>query len=75
MAISGGAKPSVEMQIIDGRLVTGSHAMRQGVVSDADIAFHRLIQGERVFVQAYGGLVTTVTKQVQFYLEMKEANR
>jgi len=68
MAVAGGAKPSVQMQVIEGQLVKGTLAMRQGVVSDADTAFHRLISGERVFVQAHGGLVSTVERQVMHYL-------
>lgn len=69
MAVAGGAKPSVEMQIVDNALVVGTHAMRQGVVSDSDIAFHRLLAGDKVFVQAYGSLPATVEKQVRYYLE------
>lgn len=71
MAVAGQAKPSVEMQIVDDALVVGSHAMRQGVVNDSDIAFHRLLAGERVYVQAYGSLPATVEKQVRHHLEYR----
>jgi hypothetical protein len=68
MAISGGAKPSVEMQVIAGELVIGSQAMRQGVVNDVDLAVQRLACGERVFVQQYGDLPERVRKTVQMML-------
>jgi hypothetical protein len=42
--------------------------MRQGVVSDVDMAVQRLLQGERVFVQTYGALVTQVQRTVHMAL-------
>lgn len=72
MAISGGAKPSVEMVISDGALVVGNAAMRQGVVNDIDLAVQRLLQGEKVFVQQYGDLTERVRKSVEMALKKGE---
>jgi hypothetical protein len=68
MAISGGAKPSVELQIIDGQLYVGPQAMRQGVVNDIDLAVQRLAQGERVYVQTYGDLPARVQRTINMML-------
>lgn len=68
MAISGGAKPSIEMQVIDGELVLGSEAMRQGVVTEVDIAVQRLSEGERVFVSTYTPVRQGVIRTVQMML-------
>lgn len=72
MAISGGAKPSVEMQVIDGALTVGSSTMRQGVVNDVDLAVQRLLQGQKVFVQKYGDLTDRVRHSVEMALEKRQ---
>lgn len=64
MAISGGAKPSVEMWIKDRKLIIGKAAMRQGVINNVAVAAHKLMNGERVFVQQFGTLVEQVTEAV-----------
>lgn len=71
MAISGGAKPSVEMQVIDGALTVGSSTMRQGVVNDVELAVQRLLQGQKVFVQKYGDLTDRVRRSVEMALEKR----
>lgn len=68
MAHAGGAKPSVEMQVIDGTLVVGTAAQRIGVVGDVDLAVQRLLQGEKVYVQQYGPTVTQVQRTVEMTL-------
>lgn len=71
MAIAGGAKPSIEMQIKDGQLIMGKAALRQSVVGDVDLAVQRLLQGETVFVQQYGATVTAVQKTLEMTLRGK----
>ncbi len=73
MAISGGAKPSIQMQVKAGALHIGTAAMRQGVVSDVDNAVARLLAGEEVFVQQYGRIVDDVRRGVQEALQEGEA--
>lgn len=72
MAIAGGAKPSIEMQVKDGQLIMGKAAYRQGVVSDVDLAIQRLMQGEIVFVQQYGSTVTAVQRTIEMTLGGKQ---
>lgn len=74
MAISGGAKPSVQMQVIDNALITGRTAMRQDVVSSVDLAMHRLLSGEVVFVGTYASLPEHVTRSVEAVLRMRAKN-
>lgn len=69
MAIAGGAKPSILMEIKDGVLHVGSVEQRQGVVNDVDTAVHRLLSGEVVFVQTFGSLVERVQKTVEATLK------
>jgi hypothetical protein len=72
MAHAGGVRPSVEMWVEDSRLVVGTAAQRLGVVSDVDMAVQRLLQGEKVFVQTYGSLVTQVQRTVEMALNRAE---
>lgn len=74
MAISGGAKPSVQMQVVDNALITGRTAMRQDVVNSVDLAVHRLLDLEVVYVQSYGSLVHQVTMSVNAVLRMRAKN-
>ncbi len=69
MAISGGAKPSIELQIIDGVLVVGSSAMRQGALNNIDIAVQELLRGRKVFLQQYGDLQAQVTRTIEATLK------
>lgn len=68
MAVSGGAKPSIDMVVTNGALVVGSASMRQGVVNDVDLAVQRILQGETVFVQQYGDLPERVRRSVEMAL-------
>lgn len=72
MAHAGGAKPSIEMWVEDGELRLGKAAQRVGVVSDVDLAVQRILQGERVYVQQYGPVVTQVQRTVQMALHKAE---
>ncbi len=69
MAVSGGAKPSIELQIIDGVLVVGKAAMRQGAVNNVDTAVQDLLKGKVVFLQQYGSLVTQVQRTIEAVLK------
>lgn len=64
MAIAGGAKPSAQMQIVDGVLVTRRVALRQGVISDIDLIIHRLLNGETVYASTYGSIIEQVTRTI-----------
>ncbi len=68
MAVSGSAKPSIELQIIDGALVIGKAAMRQGAVNNVDTAVQDLLKGKVVFLQQYGSLVTQVQRTIEAVL-------
>lgn len=74
MAIAGGAKPSVTMEIKDGVLHVGSAEMRQGVVNDVDLAVQRLLSGEKVFVAQYGSTIERVQKTVEATLKPREGH-
>ncbi len=65
MAVAGGAKPGIEMKVVDGALITGASAQRQGVVADVDLAVQRLLCGETVFVSVYGALHERVQRTVE----------
>jgi zinc transporter ZupT len=52
MAISGSAAPSFLARIVDGKLELTQQALRQGTVTQIDLALHRLLAGETVFVSA-----------------------
>lgn len=69
MAHAGGARPSVEMAIKEGELWIGKAAQRVGVVSDVDLAVQRLLNGETIFCQQYGSLVTQVQRTVEQVLK------
>jgi hypothetical protein len=56
------------MWVEDSRLVVGTAAQRLGVVGDVDLAVQRLLQGEKVYVQQYGALVTQVQRTVEMAL-------
>jgi hypothetical protein len=56
------------MWVEDSRLVVGTAAQRMGVVGDVDLAVQRLLQGEKVYVQQYGALVTQVQRTVEMAL-------
>jgi hypothetical protein len=73
MAISGSAKPSVPMRLIDGRLETGIYAMRQSVENDPAKATRRILKGETVFVQCYGGLIEQVRSEVLAVLDARDS--
>ncbi len=49
MAVSGSAKPSIQLEIIDGALVVGASAMRQGALNSVDIAVQELLRGRKIF--------------------------
>jgi hypothetical protein len=69
MAVAGGAKPSIGYQIIANELiVVDNQAMRQGVVSDIDIAVQRLSCGEKVYVSTYTPVHQGVLRTVQMML-------
>lgn len=70
MAISGGAKPSISMRLVDGTLHTGVYAMRQGAENDPAKAAKRILKGETVYVQVYGSLVEQVKAEVLAALEV-----
>ncbi len=69
VAISGGAKPSIQLEIIDGALVIGKAAMRQGAVNNVDVAVQDLLKGKVVFLQQYGDLQTQVTRTINMTLK------
>lgn len=71
MAIAGGAVQSFELKIVNGQLVVGEYAHRQGVEQDIDIAIHRLLDGNRVFLHAYGNKVECVSRTVRAALAMR----
>lgn len=75
MAHAGGVRPSVEMWIEDNRLMVGTAAQRLGVVGDVDLAVQRLLQGEKVYVQQYGSLVTQVQRTVEAVLRKLSEQR
>lgn len=60
------------MRLIDGRLETGIYAMRQGVENDPAKAAKRILAGECVYVQCYGGLVEQVRSEVLAVLDARE---
>lgn len=68
MAVSGNAKQSFDMKIIDGNLVVGKYAHRIGVVTDVDMAVQQLLDGKLVFVHAYANTIDLVTKTVRMAL-------
>lgn len=69
MAVSGGAKPSIPMEIIDGVLVVGASAMRQGALNSVDMAVQELLRGRRIFLQQYGDLQTQVERTINMALK------
>ncbi len=69
MAIAGGAKPSVEMEVKDGLLVVGTSALRQGAVNNVDMAVQELLRGRKVFVQQYGDLTNQVKRTIEMALK------
>lgn len=68
MAHSGGARPCVPMQVVNGELVVGRPTQTTVAVNDVDLAVQRLACGETVYVQTYGDLVNRVTRTVQMML-------
>jgi hypothetical protein len=68
MAISGGAKPCVSMQVIDNELYTGRQEMTTVAQSDIDLIVQRLAQGEKVYVAVYGDLPSRVQKTIAMML-------
>lgn len=71
MAIAGGAKPSIEMEIKDGELWIGKAAMRQGAINDVDMAVQELLRGHKIFLQQYGSLCTQVQRTIEAVLKGK----
>ena len=69
MAVSGGARPSIQMEIVDGVLVSKSAGMTQSPVRDIDLAIHRLLAGESVYVQAYMPVVDGIRKTIEAVLK------
>lgn len=65
----GREKPSIEMRIKNGELVMGKAERREGIVTDADIAIQRLLQGETVYVQQYAPIVRAVQRTVEMTLQ------
>lgn len=74
MAVAGSVKPSVQMQVINGELFIGRSAQRIGVVTSVDLAVHRLLDLEVVYVQSYGSLIEQVTRTVNAVLKMRAKN-
>jgi hypothetical protein len=74
MATGGGAMPSVNMKIVDGRLQVGRQTLWQNVVNDMDRAIHKLLDGEEVFVAVCGGLAERVGKTVMLALRQEETD-
>ncbi len=68
MAVAGGARPAVLMQIIDGVLVSKSAGMTQSPIRDVDIAVQELLRGRKIFLQQYGDLQAQVTRTVEMAL-------
>lgn len=71
MAHAGGVKPSIQMQIVDGKLVVGKAEQRLKVVDSLDLAIKRLFDGEIVFVQQYANLPDQVQRTVTLALGAK----
>ncbi len=57
MAVAGAAKPARLMRIEENRLVSEDAGMRQGTINNIDLAVHRLLAGEAVYVQSYAPVV------------------
>lgn len=68
MAIAGGATPSFIAEIVDGKLELSRQSLRQGVITDVDIAIHELLKGKRIFIHAYAATVERVTKTIEMTL-------
>lgn len=73
MAHSGGARPSISMRLVNGRLIEGTIAQRQGVESHPAKAAARILQGETVFVQLYADIVDRTRWLVTLGLERGES--
>lgn len=69
MAVSGSAKPSIELQIVDGVLVVGASAMRQGALNSVDMAVQELLKGKKIYLQQYGDIQRQVTRTVAAVLK------
>ena len=64
MAIAGGAAPSFEAQIVNGELKLERQTLRNGVVSDVDLALQRLMAGETIFLSARSDVVSAVSRTI-----------
>jgi hypothetical protein len=64
MAVSGGNKPCVRMEITDGVLVQHNPGMSTQAVDDVDLAVQRLFGGQTVYVAQYGGTHIKVEHKV-----------
>ncbi len=69
MAVSGGAKPARLMRIEENKLVSEDAGMRQGTINNIDLAIHRLLAGESVYVQAYTPILDGIRKTIEVTLK------
>ena len=60
MAVAGSVSSAIEMYVQNGALCYGKTEQRLGVVKDVDLAVHRLLANERVWVTTF----TTVREGV-----------
>jgi hypothetical protein len=74
MAVSGGNKPCVRMDIIDMALIMHPSMSTEGV-SDVDLAVQRLFGGQTVYVAQYGGTHIKVEHKVNQTLELLKQAR
>lgn len=68
MAIAGGAAPTFEAQIKDGKLVMENQALRQGAIADIDFALQELFKGKVVFLSARADVTSAVQRTVDMAL-------
>lgn len=64
--------PTVEMKIVKGELKIGKAMRHELCVMDADIAIHRLLEGETVYVLQSGPLVTAVQRTIGMALQSQK---
>ncbi len=69
MAVAGGAKPSVMMRVEGNKLVSEDAGMRQGAINDIDLAIHRLLWGETVYVQSYMPILDGIRRTIEAALK------
>ena len=65
MAIAGSAAPSFEAKIVNGELKLERQTLRNGVITDVDIALQRLMAGETVFLSARSDIVSAVQRTLR----------